>query len=82
MRGSAGHRVKEGGVQVTILDHEAHRAFLDLGGVEVEDEAGQRRSPATAVAGLDLQDRLRPCRPRRSQTPIAASSRREAIASA
>ena len=81
MFGVCRHRVEEGRVEEAVLQHEAHRAFLDLGGVEVQEERRGALARA-AVAGLDLQDRLRlvgHARPRR-RWPL--SSRFEAMASA
>ena len=52
-----GHRGQQGGVKRAVLDHEAHRAFLDLGGVELK-EKGRGAFAGAPVAGLDLKDRL------------------------
>jgi hypothetical protein len=55
--GSAFHRVDQGAAEVAILQHVAHRAFLDLGMVEMQEV---RRGPfaRAPVGGLDLEDRL------------------------
>ena len=52
------HLRQKGCVKMPVLDHMAHRTFGQLGAVEVQE---QRTWPLTrpAIAGLDLQDRLR-----------------------
>jgi hypothetical protein len=54
----ARHRGAEGGVEVAILDHLAHRALFDLGVIETERE-GKRPLPGMALADADAEDRLR-----------------------
>jgi hypothetical protein len=51
------HRVDQGAAEVAILQHLAHRAFLDLGMVEME-EVRPRPFARAPVGGLDLEDRL------------------------
>ena len=40
------HRGEQGGAQEAVLEDVAHRAFVDLGGVEVQEEPGAAPSPA------------------------------------
>ncbi len=52
--GVFGHGIQEGAVEVAVLEHEAHRAFLDLGAVEGE----ARGAAAAAIGGEDAQHGL------------------------
>jgi hypothetical protein len=70
------HRGKEGGVKVPVLQHEAHRAFLDLGGIEGRKNGAAPRPPARPMAGSSGS--AAPCRrpaPRR-RSPSTAGPRR------
>ena len=48
MLGSSLHRRKEGRIKIAVLQHEAHRAFFDLGAIEGQEER-RRPLPGTAV---------------------------------
>jgi hypothetical protein len=52
------HGAQKRAAEETVLEHVAHRAFLDLGMVEVEVERARPFARA-AVGGLDLEDGLR-----------------------
>jgi hypothetical protein len=54
----SGHRIEKRAAQETVLDHVAHRAFLDLRMVEFQHE-GRRPLSRAPVGDLDLEDRLR-----------------------
>ena len=51
------HRIQERAPQVPVFDHIAHRAFLDLGMVEMHQE-GRRPFARAPVGHLDFQHRL------------------------
>ena len=54
---SALHRIGQGGVQEAVLQHMAHRAFAQLGAVEMQEEMARALS-GLALGRLDLVDGL------------------------
>ena len=53
------HRIQKGTAQESVLEHVPHRAFLDLGMVELQPEGRGRAFARAPVADPDLVDRLR-----------------------